>query len=109
MIVNEIDNYFNGLLAQYQRGIDEQAQREEEEDRNAYEPTAEDKAFMKSYLSCVAVGKEEDVLEFLSTLGEDKDVFMANHIFTSIEDSWLLWQDAMKFAKTINDSKKGLT
>ena len=109
MIVNEIDNYFNGLLAQYQRGIDAQAQAEEEADRNAYEPTAEDKAFMESYLKCVAVGTEEDVLKFLEILDPDKNTVVPDYIFTSIEDAWLVWQDAMKFAKTMNDSKKELT
>jgi len=99
MMVNEIDNYFNGLLAQYQRGIDEQAEREEEEEKNAYRPTAEDKAFIRSYLSCVAVGDEEDVLKFLSILDPDKQTVMPDYIFTSIEDAWLVWQDAMTFAK----------
>ena len=99
MMVNEIDNYFNGLLAQYQRGIDEQAEREEEAEKNAYRPTAEDKAFIKAYLGCVAVGDEEDVLKFLSILDPDKQTVMPDYIFTSIEDAWLIWQDAMAFAK----------
>ena len=104
-----LDSYFNQLLADYQRKIDEEAQRAEEAEACTYEPTAEDKAFIKAYLGCVAVGTEEDVLKFLSILDPDRNTVVPDYIFTSIEDAWLVWQDAMKFAKTMNDSKKELT
>jgi hypothetical protein len=93
-----LDNYYNGLLAEHQRSIDEAAEREEQEE---FKPTAEDLAFVESYATCVAVGSREDVLKFLSILDPDKNTVMPDYIFTSIEDAWLVWQDAMKFAKEV--------
>lgn len=105
--MNGLDNYYNTLQAEYQRRVDEAAEREEEEEE--FKPSAEDLAFVESYATCVAVGSREDVLKFLAILDPDKQTVMPDYIFTSIEDAWLVWKDAMNFAKTVlnNDSKKG--
>ena len=94
--MNGLDNHYRTLLAEYQGEIDAQAAQEEE-----YELSPEDEAFIKSYMSCIAIGKEEDVIEFLKhdLSGSERDVFMACHVFTSIEEAWFMWQDAIKFMK----------
>ena len=89
-----LDNHYRTQLAQYQTMIDAQAAQEEEE----HELTPEDKAFMKSYMSCIGIGTEENVIEFLKTMN-GSEAFMACHVFTSIEEAWLIWQDAIKYSK----------
>jgi hypothetical protein len=90
-----LDDHYRSLLAHYQGQLDAQAAQEE------YELSPEDEAFMKSYMSCIAIGSENDVIEFLKhdLSGNERDVFMACHVFTSIEEAWFMWQDAIKFMK----------
>jgi hypothetical protein len=88
-----LDAYYNGLLADHQRKIDEAAYQEEDEEETF---TAEDEAFIKAYKRCVAVGTEEDVRHFLRPTNK---YVMPDYIFTAIEDAWLLWDEALKFAK----------
>jgi hypothetical protein len=89
-----LDDHYRTLLAEYQGKIDQAAQEESE-------LSPEDEAFMKSYMSCIAIGSENDVIEFLKhdLSGNERDVFMACHVFTSIEEAWFMWQDAIKFMK----------
>jgi hypothetical protein len=75
--------------------LDEQAQKEEEQDVEE-DFTSEDMAFMKSYLRCVAVGTREDVMHFLRPTNK---YVMPDYIFESIENAWLVWQDALSFAR----------
>jgi hypothetical protein len=75
--------------------LDEQAQKEEEQDQEE-DLTSEDIAFMKSYLRCVAVGTREDVMHFLRPTNK---YVMPDYIFGSIENAWLVWQDALSFAR----------
>jgi hypothetical protein len=89
--MNGLDDHYRALLAHYQGEIDQAAQEE-------YELTPVEEAFMKSYMSCIAIGTEENVIEFFKT-GNGSDAFMACHVFTSIEEAWLMWQDAIKFMK----------
>ena len=93
--MNGLDNHYRTLLAEYQGQLDTQAAQEEE-----YELSPEDEAFMKSYMSCIAIGTEENVTEFFKTMN-GSDEFMANfpYTFTSIEEAWFMWQDAIKFMK----------
>jgi hypothetical protein len=89
-----LDDHYRTLLAHYQGQLDASAALEEEE----YELSPVEEAFMKSYMSCIAIGTEENVTEFFKTMNES-DAFMACHVFTSIEEAWLMWQDAIKFMK----------
>jgi hypothetical protein len=75
--------------------LDEQAQKEEEQDVEE-DFTSEDMAFMKSYLRCVAVGTREDVMHFMRPTNK---YVMPDYIFGSIENAWLVWQDALSFAR----------
>ena len=88
-----LDDHYRTLLAHYQGEIDQAAQEE-------YELSPVEEAFMKSYMSCIAIGTEENVIEFFKTMN-GSDAFMANlpYTFTSIEEAWFMWQDAIKFMK----------
>ena len=90
-----LDAHYANLLADHQRMLDEQAQKEEEQDVEE-DFTSEDMAFMKSYLRCVAVGTREDVMHFLRPTNK---YVMPDYIFESIENAWLVWQDALSFAR----------
>ena len=90
-----LDAHYANLLADHQRMLDEQAQKEEEQDQEE-DFTSEDMAFMKSYLRCVAVGTREDVMHFLRPTNK---YVMPDYIFGSIENAWLVWQDALSFAR----------
>ena len=91
--MNGLDAYYDGLLAEHQRKLDKEAYQEEEEEETF---TAEDEAFITAYKRCVAVGTEEDVRHFLRPTNKH---VMPDYIFTSIEDAWLVWDEALKFAK----------
>ena len=95
-----LDSYYDHLLAEHQRMIDRQAQEEEEAERKEAEAmrefTLEDEAFMKSYLRCVAVGTREDVMHFLRPTNK---YVMPDYIFGSIENAWLVWQDALTYVR----------
>ena len=93
--MNGLDAHYANLLADHQRMLDEQAQKEEEQDVEE-DFTSEDMAFMKSYLRCVAVGTREDVMHFLRPTNK---YVMPDYIFESIENAWLVWQDALSFAR----------
>ena len=93
--MNGLDNHYANLLADHQRMLDEQAQKEEEQDQEE-DLTSEDMAFMKSYLRCVAVGTREDVIHFMRPTNK---YVMPDYIFGSIENAWLVWQDALSFAR----------
>jgi hypothetical protein len=95
--MNGLDSYYDGLLAEHQRMIDKQAQEEEEAEREAeYDSTPEDRAFIDSYARCVAVGTREDVMHFLRPTNK---YVMPDYIFESIENAWLVWNDAIQFMK----------
>ena len=91
--MNGLDAHYANLLADHQRMLDEQAQKEEEQDVKQ-DFTSEDMAFMKSYLRCVAVGTREDVMHFLRPTNK---YVMPDYIFESIENAWLVWADALAY------------
>jgi hypothetical protein len=93
--MNGLDAHYTNMLADHQRMLDEQAQKEEEQDQQE-DLTSEDMAFMTTYLRCVAVGTREDVVHFLRPTNK---YVMPDYIFTSIEDAWLVWDEALKFAR----------
>lgn len=93
--MNGLDAHYTNLLADHQRMLDEQAQKEEEQDQEE-DLTSEDMAFMKSYLRCVAVGTRENVMHFLRPTNKH---VMPDYIFVSIEDAWLVWQDALTYVR----------
>ena len=94
--MNGIDAHYANLLADHQRMLDEQAQKEEERDQEEDDLTSEDMAFMKSYLRCVAVGTREDVMHFLRPTNK---YVMPDYIFESIENAWLVWADALTYVR----------
>ena len=94
--MNGIDAHYANLLADHQRMLDEQAQKEDERDQEEDDLTSEDMAFMKSYLRCVAVGTREDVMHFLRPTNK---YVMPDYIFESIENAWLVWADALTYVR----------
>jgi len=93
--MNGLDAHYANMLADHQRMLDEQAQKEEEQDVEE-DFTSEDMAFMKSYLCCVAVGTREDVMHFLRPTNK---YVMPDYIFESIENAWLVWADALAYVR----------
>jgi len=93
--MNGLDAHYANLLADHQRMLDEQAQKEEEQDVEE-DFTSEDMAFMKSYLRRVAVGTREDVMHFLRPTNK---YVMPDYIFESIENAWLVWADALAYVR----------
>jgi hypothetical protein len=72
-----------------------------------YTPTQQEIAFMKAYSRCVAMADPADIIYFLEN--KDKadglDYYEAKKIadfteyWSHIEDAWLMWLDAIKYAK----------
>jgi hypothetical protein len=90
-----LDTHLSHQLAQYQATID--ANQEPE----PYTPTHMEKAFMESYRRCVAIGSRDDVLYFLENK-EDPPEAIVDEIcaWVSIEDAWLMWLDAVRYARS---------
>jgi hypothetical protein len=73
----------------------------------SYTPTQQEYAFMKSYSRCVAMADPADIIYFLEN--KDKadglDYYEAKKIadfteyWSHIEDAWLMWLDAIEYAK----------
>lgn len=100
--MNGLDAHLSHQLAQYQATID--ANQEPEE----YTPTHMEKAFMKSYDSCVAMAPSDDVLYFLEhkEKADDASYYEARKItseieyWSHIEDAYLVWLDAIQYARS---------
>jgi hypothetical protein len=97
-----LDNHYRTQLAQYQATID--ANQEPE----PYTPTHMEKAFMRSYASCVAVASKCDVEYFLENKDraqgvdyyEEKKIADEIEYWSHIEDAWLMWLDAIQYARS---------
>ena len=100
--MNGLDAHLNHQLAQHQATID--ANQEPEE----YTFTHREKAFMKSYASCVAMASSDDVLYFLenkekaddASYYEAKKITNETEYWSHIEDAWLMWLDAIAYARS---------
>ena len=72
-----------------------------------YTPTDEEQAFVRAYQSNVAVASLSDVLYFLANKEKVQDVDYEEEqkivdcasYWSHIEDAWLMWRDAMNYAK----------
>jgi hypothetical protein len=94
--MNGLDAHLSHQLAQYQATID--ANQEPE----PYTPTHMEKAFMKSYRSNVAIASVDEVLFFLQNK-EDAPDSVRDEMFSewvSIEDAYLMWLDAIQYARS---------
>jgi len=97
-----LDAHYATQLAQYQATID--ANQEPEE----YTPTHKEKAFMRAYSSIVAMASSDDVLYFLehkekaddASYYEAKKITNETEYWSHIEDAWLMWLDAIQYARS---------
>ena len=97
-----LDNHYRTLLAEHQGKLDQ-----EDEDLS-YELSREDLAFFKSYRSNV-VGRssgqaatDKNICDFLEIMALDNyepSKAMPEFLWDSIEQAWLVWQDATKYTK----------
>jgi hypothetical protein len=61
-----------------------------------------EKAFMDSYMRCVSIGNRDDVVYFLANKDNATEAVVdLTYTWPTIEDAWLMWRDAMNYAKKI--------
>jgi len=103
-----LDDHYRTLLAQHQGRIDQNA----EEDL-AYELDIEDLAFFKSFKRNVVsrssgqAASDKNITDFLEIMARDnydQSKTMPEFLWNSIEDAWLMWQDAMAYTQKRNAS-----
>jgi hypothetical protein len=90
--MNGLDAHLSHQLAQYQATID--ANQEPE----PYTPTHMEKAFMASYSSIVAMATLDNVLYFLEHKEDPPED--TPWWWVSIEDAYLVWLDAIQYARS---------
>jgi hypothetical protein len=72
-----------------------------------YTPTQQEIAFMKAYRRCVAVADPADIVYFLENktrvqdvdYEEEEKITNAIQFWSHIEDAWLMWCEAIDYAK----------
>jgi hypothetical protein len=66
----------------------------------SYTPTDEEQAFIRAYRRNVAVGSLSHILYFLANKNDAPEAVVDQiHTWSNIEDAWLMWRDAMDYAK----------
>ena len=96
-----LDNHLRAQLAQYQASID--ANQEPE----PYIPTEEEKSFMKAYRLCMGNASQNELeyyfqfkeLAQIGTSQDQRKVTDEYEAWSRIEDAWLLWHEAIQYAK----------
>ena len=75
----------------------------------SYTPTDMEQAFVSAYRRNVAVANLSDLLYFLANKDrvqdveyeEEEKIINAIQYWSNIEDAWLMWLDAMDYAKEV--------
>lgn len=66
----------------------------------SYTPTHEEQAFIRAYKRNVAIASLSSLLYFLANKDNATDTVVDQiSTWSNIEDSWLMWKDAIEYTK----------